>query len=105
MLVYGIRCSASDLFSLPCNAEADYYSDYGILVFPSYSRPTVIKAHGTLTPLFWNAAKSILERPTAVQDVDLEQPYITDAEAAIVNALNGKTYWYHVPRITEVSVQ
>jgi hypothetical protein len=105
MLIYGIRCDKKVLTALPHDTVADYYMNYGMLVFPSYSRPTVLDAKGRLTPLFWETMRLIIQNPTQVYAMDLEQPFITDAEAAIVKIIQAsgsateQPDWYHVPFI------
>ena len=103
MLVYGIRCSPSDLFNFPIQANADYYTDYSLLVFPGYTKPLCLDAHGALTPEFWGTMRRIIEQPRRVRVMDFEQPYITETEAAIVASLQ-ESYpglqpdWYYVPK-------
>lgn len=98
MFVYGIRCAPADLTELPSDATADYYLDYGLLVFPTYTRPTYI--HGKLTPEFWDRVRRVaLNR---VHSVELEHPYITDEENEVVRAMKGLyplsgPDWYYIP--------
>jgi hypothetical protein len=105
MFVYGIRCTPEELQAIPQTVVADYYMDYGILIFPSYSRPTVIHSHGNPSRSFWARAGPILQEPHLVHVVDeLEHPYITDEEASVVAALNDKhpgiqTNWFYVPAV------
>ena len=102
MLIYGIRCSKTVLTDLPKETVADYYTNYGLLVFPSYSRPTTLDAKGRLTPLFWETMRLIIQDPSRVYALDLEQPFLTDSESAAVKTIQ-QTYrdaqpdWYHVP--------
>lgn len=102
MLVYGIRCAPIDLAGLPEGATADYYMDYGLLVFSEYTRPTCIKSHGHLTPRFWNEVQRTIGSPEKPHEVDLEEPYITEDEDAVIKVLN-EAYpgtgpaWYYVP--------
>jgi hypothetical protein len=102
MLVYGIRCSPSDLFNFPIQANADYYTDYSLLIFPGYTKPLCLDARGALTPEFWGTVSRIASQPKRVRVMDFEQPYITETEAAIVASLQ-ESYpglqpdWYYVP--------
>jgi hypothetical protein len=97
MLVYGIRCASASLATLPA-VVADYYTDYELLVFPAYSRPTFLMNHGgTLSPRFLNAAKRLVEQPFTVQQFDDEDPFVTDEEDAVIKALGTSPAWYHVP--------
>jgi hypothetical protein len=105
MFVYGIRCSPQELKSIPQNVNADYYMDYGILVFPSYTRPTVIHAHGRPNLSYWRLVKPMIEEPTKVHVTDLiEHPFITEEEAGVLDALrperpNIQTDWFYVPAV------
>lgn len=104
MLVYGIRCAPLDLtLGLPDTARADYYMDYGLLVFPAYTRPTCLNANGYLTPRFWAQVAAITRSRLCMQEVDLEHPYISVGEDAVVKALRERypslqLAWYHVPQ-------
>ncbi len=105
MLVYGIRCSPSDLVNLPSDATADYYLDYSLLVFPYYTKPTAINSHGYLSNRFWNMAKRVIQYSGSVSELDLEQPWITDEESDVVTALQQaypdiRPNWYYVPKVT-----
>ncbi len=104
MLVYGIRCSPSDLFGFPgpLQTNADYYTDYSLLVFPGYTKPLCLDAYGALTSEFWSTMRRIIEQPKQVRVMDFEQPYITEPEAAIVASLQEsypglQPEWYYVP--------
>jgi len=102
MLVYGIRCSPSDLFGIRVQANADYYTDYSLLVFPGYTKPLCLDSHGALTSEFWSTMRRVIEQPKQVRVMDFEQPYITEAEAAVVSSLQVsypglQPDWYYVP--------
>lgn len=102
MLVYGVRCAPIDIPGLPDGATADYYMDYGLLVFSGYTRPTCIQSHGRLTPHFWNEVQRTVGAPEKPHEVDLEQPYITEGEDAVIQALresypSASPAWYYVP--------
>jgi hypothetical protein len=105
MLVYGVRCAPNDLMNLPADAEADYYLDYGLLVFPAYTRPTSLRSYGSrIQPAFWKRVARVLEQPLKPYEEDREQPYITSEEAAVVAALREsypslEANWYYVPRV------
>jgi hypothetical protein len=103
MLVYGIRCSPSDLFSIRVQANADYYTDYSLLVFPVYTKPLCLDSHGSLTPEFWDTVGRIVGTPAQTRVMDFEQPYITETEAAVVASLQEsypslQPEWYYVPK-------
>jgi len=109
MLVYGIRCAPLDLNYLgnATGANADYYLDYGLLVFNDFTTATTIKSHGRLTPSFWERVGRILAAPARVQQMDMEHPCISDEQAAVVTALRTafprlEAGWYHVPRVLQL---
>lgn len=102
MFVYGVRCAPLDLQDLP-EASADYYMDYGLLVFPTHIRATCVNSHGYLTDRFWSSVKRIIENPMKPHQVDLEHPYLEESEAAVVDAIRDAypstgAAWYYVPR-------
>ena len=105
MLVYGIRCSPADLAGLtPSDAHADYYLDYGLLVFPKYTRPLCLNSHGYLKKSFWDRVQRVIENPQLPHEFAAEQPYITDEENEVLRELRDsyptiQTAWYHVPRV------
>lgn len=104
MLIYGIRCDKTILTDLPKETVADYYTNYGLLVFPSYSRPTTLDAQGRLTPLFWETVRLIIQNPSRVYMMNMEQPFLSDAESAAVKIIqkvnkDAMPDWYHVPLI------
>jgi hypothetical protein len=101
MFVYGIRCNPCDLLHLHADAVADYYMNYSLLVFPSYTRPTALRAYGRLTPDFWAQARKVIQGTVYI--ADNEHPWITDNEDTIVRKLQElnpahQTNWYYVPR-------
>lgn len=102
MLVYGVRCSTIDLADLPSDATADFYVDYGLLVFPSYTKTLCLQGHGTLNSRFWRQVQRIVQHAGSVSAMDFEDPWITDDEAAVVTALKEaypgiEAGWYYVP--------
>ena len=102
MLVYGLRCSPTDLSTLPTSATADYYLDYSLLVFPTYSKGLCLKGHPS--PRFWQRVKRVIQYPSHVSAMDFEQPWITDEEQDVVYALQEaypgiQPDWYYVPKI------
>jgi hypothetical protein len=103
MLVYGIRCDKNVLAQLPKDTVADYYTDYGMLVFPSYSKATVLDAQGHLSSAFWDTTRLILQNPSQVYAMDLEQPFVSDAESAAIKIIQSTQTampdWYHVPLV------
>ena len=109
MFVYGIRCAPADLIAIASHlrqggTNADYYMDYSLLIFPQYTRPTVIQAHSGLTPEFWNRVSSIVSVPGRPHSVDLEHPWITDEQSDVVRVIKDAypstdTDWYYVPAI------
>ena len=106
MLVYGIRCAPSDLFGIPIRTNADYYTDYSLLVFPDYTKPLCLDSRGKLTPEFWDSMRRLVSTPTRgrVRVMDFDHPYISEEQSDVVIALQ-ESYprlqpdWYHVPRI------
>ena len=112
MYVYGIRCAPNDLMGLPADAEADYYMDYGLLVFPAYTRATSIRANGSrgLTSDFWHRTRLLLQFANKTHCVsEMEHPWILEGESAVVKGLQEfypglQANWYYVPRtITQSS--
>jgi hypothetical protein len=103
MFVYGIRCTPQEIHLIPQHITADYYLDYGILVFPGYTRPTVINAHGRPNENYWRLVKPMIEQPYKMHVTDLlEHPYITEEEASVLDALRPshpgiQTDWFYVP--------
>lgn len=102
MLVYGIRCSTIDLNGLPTEATADYYLDYGLLVFPKYTKSLCLQSHGPLNSRFWRQVQRVVQHTGAVSALEFEQPWITDEESDVVNTLKQaypciQPDWYHVP--------
>ena len=120
MFVYGIRCAPADLLAIAsrlrqggCHptaeeaggTEADYYMDYGILVFPQYTRPSVVQAHAGLTPQFWSRVRRIVETPGRPHAVEMEHPWISDEQADVVRVIKdayptADTDWFYVPAVS-----
>lgn len=103
MFVYGVRCAPIDLVNLEDTANVDYYMDYGLVVFPEFTKPSAYVAQSGLTSLFWNRVKHVLERPFQVQWVDLEEPYLTTGQETLVQSLRNyyptlQSGWYYVPK-------
>jgi hypothetical protein len=105
MLVYGIRCSPADLPALPASdARADYYLDYGLLIFPDYTRTTCVNSHGNITAAFWDKVARIVGSPRQPHEVSHEHPYITEDEDEVVHTLQDsyptlQPTWYYVPQV------
>lgn len=103
MLVYGVRCAPADLVDLPSEAQADFYLDYGLLVFPTYTRPTTLVRRRTQSDNeFWSEAARVIAGRVHVEEH--EHPFITAEEHAVVSALREmyptlETDWFHVPRV------
>jgi hypothetical protein len=104
MFVYGVRCAPNDLVGLPADARADYYMDYGLLIFPEHTRPTLLKAGASLSPAFWHQVRLVAQFPNKTHRViSLEQPWLSEGEGAVVDALQEfypglQPDWYYVPR-------
>lgn len=104
MLVYGIRCAPNDLINLPDSAVADYYLDYGLLVFPSYTRPSCVQSGVSgLNATFWERVRMMMQFPLKPHTVDAEHPWITEEEHEVITAIKAfhprcDTEWYYVPR-------
>lgn len=101
MFVYGVRCNPNQLRNISGSVSADYYLDYGILVFPQYTKTTGLNSHGSLSPYFWAKAKQIIENPMTVATMDFEHPWITDEEQDLLSSLpiGTETSWFYVPRV------
>lgn len=103
MLVYGIRCNSATVVSLPNTTNADYYMEHELLVFPSYNRSTCIRNYGsTLTQRFLADFKRIAETPDTVHSMELEDPYITEEESALIQTVqaslpSARAGWYYLP--------
>jgi hypothetical protein len=89
MYVYGIPCDAE-------HAGAAYLSAYGLLIFPAYTQPTCVQNHTmeALNPRFLKQFQAIVDHKGPLR-VDLEDPYITEEEYALVKKL-GACSWYYV---------
>ena len=106
MLVYGIRCAPSDLFGIPIRTNADYYTDYSLLVFPDYTKPLCLDSKGRLSPEFWDSMRRLVSASTKnrVRVMDFEHPFLSEEQADVVIALQEsypklQSDWYHVPRL------
>jgi len=103
MLVYGVRCDSSDLINMPPGLVAEYYTNYGLLIFPAYSRPTFLMNYSDkLSARFLNAAKRLIEQPYQVTPMDDEHPFVSDLESEAIDILQvtGATPgWFHVPML------
>jgi hypothetical protein len=107
MFVYGIRCAPADLLAIyerfpQGGASADYYMDYGLLVFPEYTRPSTVQAHCGLTPDFWRRVRRIVEHSGRPHAVEMEHPWISDRQAHILQIIKDSyptadLDWYYVP--------
>jgi hypothetical protein len=101
MLVYGIRCDSSELINMPAGLVAEYYTNYGLLVFPAYSRPTLVTNHtNPPSARFLNLAKRIIEQPYMVHEMDDEHPFVSELEGEAIDTLHptgASPGWYHVP--------
>jgi len=92
MYVYGIPCDEE-------HAGATYLPKYGLLIFPTYTLPTCIQNHttGSLNPRFLKQFQDIMKNKGPLR-VDLEDPYITEEEYALVKKL-GPCSWYYIPTL------
>jgi hypothetical protein len=100
MFVYGIRCNPANLQNISGSVSADYYMDYGLLVFTHYTKTTGLDSHGYLSPYFWAQAKQIVENPSQVAPMDFEHPWITDEEQDVITTmpLGTQASWFYVPK-------
>jgi len=108
MLVYGIRCAPTEISYLPNDTVADYYTDYGLLVFPAYTKALTLEAHRYLSPRFWANVKRIVEEQDKVHPMEIEHPYITETEHAAVKVLqdaipSSSLNWYYVPIVVKAT--
>jgi hypothetical protein len=104
MFVYGIRCAPADLAYLPESASADYYLDYGLLIFPHYTRAGLLT--GALSPPFWNSVKLLAEDPTRSHMVTAgpSHPSLSEGEQSVITEIRRafpltEPAWFNVPRI------
>ena len=100
MLVYGIRCDASELLNLPAEVTADYHVEHKLLVFPAYTKPTVLSANGQITQKFIDELQAVVRGKAWI--VEREHPYITEEEHQVVLALKEAntlitTDWFYMP--------
>ena len=100
MLVYGIRCDASELLNLPTNITAEYHVEHKLLVFPTYTRPLILSANGHITDKFCDELRAVLRGKAWM--VEREHPYITEEEHAAVLSLKESnplttTDWFYIP--------
>lgn len=106
MFVYGIRCAPADLAYLPESASADYYLDYGLLIFPHYTRPGLLTHAGSSPAIFWNSVKLLTEDPTRSHMVTAgpSHPSLSEGELAVITEIRRafpltEPAWFNVPRI------
>lgn len=101
MFVYAIKCGPELLRNVSTSVSADYYMDYGLLVFPNYTKTTCVDSHGYLGTYFWTHAKHILENPMAVISMDFEDPWISDEEQELITSLplQIQPTWFYVPMV------
>ena len=108
MFVYGVRCEPADVTALAnrgCPVIADYYMDHGILVFPTYTKPTCLaaKSRRQMNPEFWNRLSAVAGGNCREMDV-LEHPYLSEDEAAALTTLRETKpavvpTWYFLPSV------
>jgi len=99
MLVYGISCNIHDVDSgLVTAAGATYNTQHSILVFPPYSKPGYFENNRTnLNSRFIMTIQRVIESKDKAHVIDLEHPYISEEESAVVAAVGGVTNWYYLP--------
>jgi len=103
MFVYGIRCNSATVVTLPNTTNADYYMEHELLVFPTYNRPTSIRNYGpSLTQRFLTDLKRIAGNPDVLHSMELEDPYITEEESALIQTVQDsmpatRAGWYYLP--------
>jgi len=110
MFVYGIRCPVTMLPQLadafhPDTKKPDYYMEYGLLVFSSYTKPTCLRSYNNqLTPQYVDTCRRIIEceREEAIEIDLLEHPFITEEENEAVWRVREMMpeydiNWFHVP--------
>jgi len=109
MFVYGVRCAPADLPDLPDSAIADYYLDYGLLVFSNYTRASCLQNYGRCSPQFWSSVQRIISNTDKPSEVTvLEQPFISPGEDEVIQALRQaypglQSTWYYVPHVVWTS--
>jgi hypothetical protein len=86
---------------MPAGLVAEYYTNYGLLVFPAYSRPTLVMNHTSpMSARFLSVAKRIIEQPYTVHEMDDEHPFVSELEGEAIDILHptgASPSWYHVP--------
>ena len=110
MFVYGIRCAPTDLLAITSrihgSVDADYYMDYGLLIFPQFTCASTIDSNGKLTAEHWDNVKRIVENSGRPYVVQLEHPWITDEQSEIVRIIKdayptADTDWFYVPTVSK----
>ena len=105
MFVYGVPCTPQELLgaNIPENLTADYYADWQLLVFPTYTHPTTLRAHtGQLSPEFWHEVRLIIENPRRPRHVEREHPWLTEHESALVGSLGRSADWFYMPHTVAI---
>jgi len=99
MLAYGISCKIHDIDSgLVAAAGAEYNAHHSILMFPTYSKAGYFESNRTnLNSRFIKTIQRVIESKDKAHVIDLEHPYISEEESAIVTAVGGVTNWYYLP--------
>ena len=97
MLVYGIRCTPSDI---PEEVLQHYNTEHNLLVFPAYTRPTLISTTGPITERFVYELKATFRN--TISTFEREHPYITEEEADILRTIKesnplATTDWFYMP--------
>lgn len=106
MFVLGIPCNSAVVNRIPAVAEADYYVDYDVLIFPRFTRSVAISTHGrSPTADFWRTVTKIIAN--RFHAVDTELPWISEDEEIMVKAIqetdkNAHISWYYMPTDREV---
>lgn len=104
MYVYGIHCNPADIQLIPLVATADYYMDYGILVFPQYTTAVHLTSRGQKpTSHFWEQVRIVAKN--RIMPISREDPYITEEEDEMIRAIKelrpySDLQWYYIPATT-----
>ena len=97
MLVYGIRCSQSDI---PVEILSHYNTKHNLLVFPAYTRPTLISTTWPITERFVYELRATFRN--TISTFEREHPYITEEEDDILRSVKqsnplATADWFYMP--------
>ena len=108
MFVYGISCPVTTIQYIAQNTRADYYMEYGILIFPEFTTASYIQNHNNTNmsenTIFQQLCKVVIENKMVATKVIREHPYLTESADDAVWKIRehnptSDLSWYYVPRV------